>query len=354
MKRELLEQRLREHLSEKPSLKARDILKFIHQSAFGCEHVLTDEASALEGILRESEDLGAVESQTVERLAGEYARVPLCVLKEGLKPETLARLLVLSATEEQDARSAAEELLAVAARLVREGVCPCSESAFLRQADAWRAAGYPALHHSEVYRAAYRPHYRVLSLRFVSLLPLLCAIDHRARDARFVLAVEGGSASGKTTLAATLCEVYGASVFHMDDFFLRPEQRTKERFSQIGGNVDYERVEEEVLRPLSRGEDVVFRPFDCRTMTLSGAVHVRPAPLVIVEGAYSMHPRLSGYYDLSVFLDVTKAVQKARIERRNTPALAERFFSEWIPLEDVYFTDTRAKERCEIVLCVPE
>lgn len=47
-----------------------------------------------------------------------------------------------------------------------------------------------------------------------------------------LVAIEGGSASGKTTLGELLQNVYDCPVFHMDDFFLRPEQRTEARFTQ--------------------------------------------------------------------------------------------------------------------------
>ena len=56
-----------------------------------------------------------------------------------------------------------------------------------------------------------------------------------------IVALDGRCASGKTTLAALLQQQTGCSVVHMDHFFLRPEQRTRERLEQPGGNVDYER-----------------------------------------------------------------------------------------------------------------
>ena len=60
---------------------------------------------------------------------------------------------------------------------------------------------------------------------------LLARIDClMAERERVIVAVDGGSASGKTTLGALLQSVYACPVFHMDDFFLRPEQRTPERF----------------------------------------------------------------------------------------------------------------------------
>ena len=43
-----------------------------------------------------------------------------------------------------------------------------------------------------------------------------------------ILAIEGMCASGKTTLANTFIDKY--TVIHIDDFFLPPEKKTKERF----------------------------------------------------------------------------------------------------------------------------
>jgi hypothetical protein len=67
--------------------------------------------------------------------------------------------------------------------------------------------------------------------------------------------------------------------------------------------------------------------------------------LTVVEGVYSTHPAFGEYYDLSAFLAVTPERQRARIEVRNTPAHAHRFFTEWIPMENRYFEAMRVRER---------
>ena len=87
-----------------------------------------------------------------------------------------------------------------------------------------------------------------------------------AEEKIVIVAIEGGSASGKTTLASKLAEELDANLFHMDDFFLQPHQRTKERFLEPGGNVDYERFLLEVLLPIRAGIPFSYRVFDCRTM----------------------------------------------------------------------------------------
>lgn len=180
---------------------------------------------------------------------------------------------------------------------------------------------------------------------------LFTELNSRLDKGRVILAIEGGSASGKTTLAKLFEERYDATVFHTDDFFLRPHQRTPERLNEVGGNLDRERFLSEVLTPLKEGKTIEYKRFDCATMTLAEAVTVTPKSLVIIEGAYSMHPELRDFYDLSVFIDISKSMQKERVLKRN-PDRAQRFFDEWIPLEDRYFEKMQIKQKCDIVIKV--
>ena len=151
-----------------------------------------------------------------------------------------------------------------------------------------------------------------------------------------IVAIDGKCTSGKTTLASQLGEIYDCNVFHMDDFFLRPEQRTLERFAEVGGNVDYERFHEEVLLPLKSGKAFSYRPFDCSTFTLAAPVTVAPKKLNVIEGTYSHHPYFGNPYDLKILLTVDEETQRQRILER--PAfLHKRFFEEWIPMENRYF-----------------
>ena len=162
-------------------------------------------------------------------------------------------------------------------------------------------------------------------------------IDTLLEEKNFVIvAIDGKCTSGKTTLASQLAEIYDCNVFHMDDFFLRPEQRTPERFAEVGGNVDYERFHEEVLLPLKSGKAFSYRPFDCSTFTLSAPVTVAPKKLNIIEGTYSHHPYFGNPYDFKIMLTVDEETQRKRILER--PAfLHKRFFEEWIPMENRYF-----------------
>ena len=73
-----------------------------------------------------------------------------------------------------------------------------------------------------------------------------------ARQERALVAIDGCSCAGKTTLATQIGALLNGNVFHMDDYFLQPHMRTPERLSQPGGNVDAERFLADVLLPASR------------------------------------------------------------------------------------------------------
>lgn len=154
---------------------------------------------------------------------------------------------------------------------------------------------------------------------------------------RLIVAIDGRCASGKTTLAGKLQAHYGCNLVHMDEFFLRPEQRTPQRFQTPGENVDHERFLDEVLLPLSRGENVSYRPFRCGTQTLDNPISLGSHRLTIVEGSYSFHKNLREFYDLKIFLTVDPATQMERILCRNGEEMAEVFRTRWIPMEENYF-----------------
>lgn len=163
------------------------------------------------------------------------------------------------------------------------------------------------------------------------------------------VAIDGPCASGKTVFAASLHERFGGNVLHMDDFFLRPEQRTPERFAEPGGNVDRERFEAEVLKPLAAGKAVRYRPWDCHTGDFATSRSVEPAALTVVEGSYSMHPALRGYYDLTMCLIVDPSKRLRRLEARN-PRMLQRFIDEWIPLENRYFESTNTQGSADLLV----
>ena len=178
---------------------------------------------------------------------------------------------------------------------------------------------------------------------------LLQAVGRLAQTQQSVLvAIDGRCGAGKTTLAAGIRERIGCGVVHMDDFFLRPEQRTPERLAQPGGNVDWERFLAEVLLPLKQGGAAAYRPYLCHTQSMGEPVILKQQGVIVVEGSYSCHPELWDSYHLHVFLDVSPEEQLRRIQARNGTETARVFRDRWIPLEESYFHAFPIAQRCEL------
>ena len=152
-----------------------------------------------------------------------------------------------------------------------------------------------------------------------------------------LVAIDGRCGSGKTTLGKYLKQIFDCNLFQMDDFFLRMEQRTPERLKEPGGNVDYERFEETVLRPVLQKQTVWYQPFSCQQWGLLEAYPVSYKKLNIIEGSYSMHPYFKNPYHIRVFLNISPEDQIENIKKRNGLEKAKQFQNMWIPKEEAYF-----------------
>lgn len=152
---------------------------------------------------------------------------------------------------------------------------------------------------------------------------------------RVIIAIDGPCASGKSTLADELAKTFNGIVFHMDDFFLPIELKTKDRLSEIGGNVHYERFEEEVLQKLNNVK-LSYQKYNCQIEELEDTQTVDLPRVIIIEGSYSLRKDLRDYYDVKVLLQIDSKLQVSRLKSRNE-RLLPRFINEWIPLENRYF-----------------
>ncbi len=173
-------------------------------------------------------------------------------------------------------------------------------------------------------------------------------IDEYSRNVPYlIVAIDGRCGSGKTTLAKMLKEHYNCNVVPMDHFFLRPEQRTIERLSAAGENIDHERFLKEVLLPLTEGKQFSYCPFNCSTMQLGEPISVTTDRINIIEGSYCCNNALWQHYHLRIFLTVDKEEQLRRITQRDGAEKAEIYQTKWIPLEERYFAAFDIEKRCD-------
>lgn len=159
-----------------------------------------------------------------------------------------------------------------------------------------------------------------------------------------VIAIDGRCGSGKTTIAKLLTQYFDCNVFHADDFYIPMEKREEGRT----GNVDCERLLNEVLKPLGQRRDFSYRPFRCMEGVFLEEIKVKNKSVAIIEGSYCCQSSLFDFYDLHIFVDADKEVQKQRLLQREGEERLQVFNDRWIPMEERYFAASKVKYKCEI------
>ena len=167
---------LRAHCARYPELALQDVFKALYQSAFGCEHLIADPSAAADYIRAEAARSGDRISELVELLGGDYGRVHLGILQDGLSAETFARLFALSARHEECGREKLEAMLTALQTMADAGELPFSAQETAEAVERWRKDGFLPLHHSEIFRQNYAPAYRVLRRDFARALPLFAKL----------------------------------------------------------------------------------------------------------------------------------------------------------------------------------
>lgn len=323
-----------------PQLELQDLMKFLYQSSFGCEHLLSNPDTVKKQIQQEL-DTKLDTCNSIEYLDGDYVRLHL---NYGLSVNTLSTLFILSSQQEKNGKEQLEEKLQILIDMISNKELPFSLNNAKLTLLKWKEDGYPAIHHSNTFNQLYHPSYCLIHKKYVPFLKLFKHIDNKHPS---IISIDGRCASGKTTLSNLLKQIYDCNVFKMDDFFLQPHQRTKERLESPGENVDHERFEQEVLIPLSKHEDIKLRKFNCSTLSIQSAHLIPYKSFNVIEGSYSMHSDLQRYYSYSVFLTVSKEEQLSRLEKRN-PNMLNNFIQRWIPLEELYFKTFSIQDICDI------
>ncbi|MEG0780753.1 MAG: hypothetical protein RR426_09125 [Oscillospiraceae bacterium] len=348
-----LRELLTQHAHRYPAMEPTDAIKLLYQAEFGGEHLVRDSAFGLEQLEREYQATPPDDCCPLSEDCGDgWVRLNLAAARAlDVPPPLLYRLFVLSCGAAGGSQPRFIRQLELLRELTAEGVFGFDSDRLETALAEYRGAGYPAVHHSDAYRAAYRPAYRLVRRAYLPLLPALQRLYRlMAGQERVLLAIDGGCGTGKSTAARQLAEIGEGQVISMDDFFLPPDLRTEARRREPGGNVHYERFSKEVLEPYGRGEPLSYRVFDCGTMDYVARRELTPGRLTIVEGSYSCHPYFGSVYDCRLFLEADREIRCQRIAARNGDAALLRFQALWMPLEDAYFAACHVRERADLVV----
>ena len=179
-------------------------------------------------------------------------------------------------------------------------------------------------------------------------------IDAAAHEGPAVIVgIDGPGGAGKSTLARELALLRDdVAIIEGDDFYRPLAESTRAALTPLEAVdllFDWERLRDEALAPLVRGEDASYRRYDWGADRLGEEVAtVAAGGVVLVEGCYVARPALRGYLDLIVAVDAPRELCIARqLERgENEPGQVER----WREAEEWYLERQDPRRVADLVI----
>ena len=152
---------LEAHFARYPLLQTQDVVKLTYQHTMGCGHMVLNAANCLAHLNNEYEQKELDDTAPLlEPIGNSYLRLMLGPARhQSISAGTIGQMFLESAALDHGSAEKLVENL----HLLRENGFVLAHwpdlPAFLQE---YEAQGCPALHHSEIYRQNYQPHYRVL------------------------------------------------------------------------------------------------------------------------------------------------------------------------------------------------
>jgi len=189
-----------------------------------------------------------------------------------------------------------------------------------------------------------------------------CAVHARC----LVVAIDGRSGAGKSTVAALVGQGIEAVIVPCDDFFAASvsdadwDRRTPEQ--RAADAIDWRRLRREAIEPLRNGRAARWYAFDFLagprgdgTYPLQRTPTERaPKPVVLLDGAYSSRPELAEVLDLSVLVEAAPTTREARLRAREEADVLRQWHARWDPAEEYYFGQVRPSSTFDVVVRADE
>lgn len=170
------------------------------------------------------------------------------------------------------------------------------------------------------------------------IIAALASAAPRAGGSR-VVAVDGRSGSGKTSLAARLSDRLRAPTVSLEDLY--------------GGWDGLERgidlLVSAVLEPLAAGRAARVPRYDWIAREWAPPVVLEPPDALIVEGVGAGASRAASFESLLVWLEVPASVRKRRALDRDGETFAP-YWDQWAAQEDAMLARERTQDRADIVI----
>lgn len=186
----------------------------------------------------------------------------------------------------------------------------------------------------------------------------------RTSKPRYVVAIDGPDAAGKSTLARRVAAILAPSVVHasVDGFHhpraLRhaPDRLTGEAFYLR--TFDLGRLEAELLRPFRSGATQVrLASLDYDSdESIEPRVEVPTGAVLVVDGVFLQQTALRDYWDLTIYLDIPPEVSRERgvprdvSDHRSVETLLVEYEQRYLPGQQLYRDDCDPQASADILI----
>jgi uridine kinase len=166
-----------------------------------------------------------------------------------------------------------------------------------------------------------------------------------------VVALDGRSGVGKSSLAAALAGALDGSVLDGDSFFAGGVVVRSDAPERLAADCIDWRQQRPVLALLRHGREATYHAFDWQAF--NGNLEPRPTVcvpkrVVIFEGVYSARPELADLVDVRVLLRVPEAVRIERLLARE--GAISPWEGQWHAAEEWYFRHAAPPEGFDVVI----
>lgn len=186
---------------------------------------------------------------------------------------------------------------------------------------------------------------------------LLDAIRGRlgTRTLPFLVALDGRSGTGKSTLAALIAGALGATVVAGDDFYAGgtdAEWAARSAAERAAQCIDWQRLRTAALVPLRADRTAAWHPFDFHRGAglATHQVTRAPAAVIVLDGIYSARPELADLVDLVVLVEADDALRRGRLRAREGAAFMDAWHRLWDAAEDYYFTKVQPPSSFDLII----
>ncbi|NEB78556.1 hypothetical protein G3I40_25495 [Streptomyces sp. SID14478] len=151
-----------------------------------------------------------------------------------------------------------------------------------------------------------------------------------------LIGVDGHAGSGKSTFASRLAAALGgAPVLRLDDI------------ASHDALFDWtERLREQVLTPLARGEAAHYETYDWHTRRFDGTRTLPPADVILIEGVGAGRRALRPCLARLLWMEMSHEASWARGRERDGAAQRD-FWDGWIPAEREHFDEDPSRPFAE-------